>query len=222
MDNNYCSECGNKLSDGAIFCSECGFKINREEKKTKFCSQCGEKIDAKAEICPNCGVRLLNPLTNSAEKALSKSVKRTDDFISKYFTFQNFIIVILIIVIIGLIMAAPSIIEHLTPYKQVDSSYIANPVQGEKVQFDGEYVGSTNWAGGYYFYYSYISNNDIVKVGNEYVIIQGDYLNHDLYGHEGETVHLEGRFGGGGKSKQPTENGYIYGYWFGADTIELV
>lgn len=222
MDNNFCTECGNKLGKNEIFCPNCGTKVKDEEKKTKFCSQCGEKIAYDAEICPNCGVRLLNPLANSAGKALNKSFEKTDDFISKYVTARNVLIIVLIIIIIGLISAAPSIIEHMTPYKQVDSSYIPNHVAGEKVQFDGEYIGTTNWGGGYFFFYSTITNNDIVRVGDQYVILQGDYINHDLYGNEGKTVHLEGRFAAGGLSHQRFEDGYIDGYWFGADTIEIV
>ena len=84
-------------------------------------------------------------------------------------------------------------------------------------------MGTTTWGGGgYFFFYNSITNNDIVKVDDEYVIIQGDYLSHDLYGHEGETVHLEGRFGSGGKSKQPSDDGYINGRWFGADKIVII
>ena len=222
MDINYCDECGTKLEKNAVFCPGCGKKVKKEENKTKFCSNCGEKISFNAEICPKCGVRLLNPLSNSAKDAVDKGLTKADSFMKKYVTARNILIVVLIVIIISLIMAAPSIIDALTPYKQVDSSYIANPVPGEKVQFDGVYYGSTSWGGGFYFFYSPITNNDIVKVGNEYVIIQGDYLGHDLYGHEGETVHLEGRFAQGGKSKEPVNNDYIYGHWFGADTIELV
>ena len=223
MENNYCTECGNKLGDDSIFCPECGFKIRENEKKTKFCSQCGEKIDAKAEICPNCGVRLMNPFSNSAGNALNKSKTRTNEFFKKYVTLTNIIIIVLVIIIIGLLMAAPDMIEQATPYKEVDSSYISNPVPGEKVQFDAIYVGTTSWdTGGYLFYYNTITNNDIVKVGDEYVIIQGDCLSHDLYGNEGKKIHLEGRFAGSDKSKEPTDSGYIYGRWFGADKIEIV
>ena len=221
MSKNFCDQCGAKLEKDAVFCPECGNKVIEEEVKTKFCSNCGEKIAFNAEICPKCGVRLLNPLTNSAKDTVNKGLDKADNFITKYFTARNIIIVILILIILALVVNAPMIIDSLTPYKQVDSSYIANPVPGEKVQFDGTYVGTTSWSGGFYFY-SLITNNDIVKVGNEYVILQGDYLNHDLYGNEGKTVHLEGRFAGGGKSTEPFGDHNIEGRWFGADTIEIV
>lgn len=222
MEISYCEECGSKLEKDTIFCPECGNKVKDEETKTKFCSNCGEKIAFNAEICPKCGVRLLNPLSNSAKDAVDKGLSKADSLAKKYITARNILIVFLIVIVIALIMAAPGIIDALTPYKQVDSSYISNPVAGEKVQFDGTYMGSTSWSGGYLFYYSPITNNDIVKVGDEYVILQGDYLSHNLYGNEGKTVHLEGRFAAGGESKEPFGNDYIYGHWFGADTIEIV
>ena len=222
MDNRYCPECGNRLEKDSVFCPKCGFKLKDKEKKTKFCSHCGEKIDANAEICPKCGIRLINPLTNSASDVLNKGKTKADDFSKRYLTAKNFIIVILIIIIITLLVSAPSIIDYLTPYKLVDDSYIANPVPGEKVQFDGEYIGTTSWGGGYFLYYSYITDNDIVKVGDQYVLIQGDYLEHDLYGNEGKMVHLEGRFAGTDASKEPFGDEYIYGHWFGASTIEII
>ena len=110
------------------------------EIKTKFCSNCGEKITYNAEICPKCGVRLLNSIANSTRDAVNKSLSKADNFSKKYFTAKNILIVFLIIVILFLIMSAPGIIEKLTSYKEVGSSYVANPVAGEKVQFDGEYV----------------------------------------------------------------------------------
>lgn len=220
MDNNYCPECGNKLEKDAAFCSNCAFKI-KQNNKTKFCSACGEKIDFNAEICPKCGVRLLNPLTNSLNDTFDKATRKTEDFREKYVTARNITIVFLIFIIFALIAATPLILEAVTPYEEVDESYIANPVPGEKVQFDGVYVGHTTWSAGSYFY-SPITDNDVVRVGSHYVIIQGDYLNNDLYGHEGRTVHLEGRFAPSEKSKEPLEDMYIYGYWFGADSIEIV
>ena len=225
MDNNYCQECGNKLKKDAIFCDRCGFKVVEEETKTKFCFNCGEKIDFNAEICPKCGVRLINPITNSAGDILSNSADKIDgavSSVSKYFTLKNIVIVLLIIIILTLVVEAPAIIDYLTPYKEVDSSYIANPVAGEKVQFDGEYIGTTSWGGGGFLMFSMITNNDIVKVGDQYVIIQGDYMTHDLYNHKGSKVHLEGRFADGGTSTEPFGDGYIDGHWFGATKIELI
>lgn len=224
-DNNYCPECGNKLQNEAIFCDKCGFRVVKEENKTKFCFNCGEKIDVNAELCPKCGVRLINPIKNSANVLLSSSQKKIGegiDSVSRYITARNIVIVLSVIIIIALIASSPAIIENLTPYKEVDASYIGNHVAGEKVQFDGEYVGHTSWGANSFLFYSTITDNDIVKVGNQYVILQGDYLGHDLSGHEGSTVHLEGRFASGGTSNERFGDGYIDGYWFGADTIELV
>ncbi|MDO5859875.1 zinc ribbon domain-containing protein [Methanobrevibacter sp.] len=217
----YCSNCGEKIDLNNEFCSSCGFKVRDEIKKTRYCSSCGEKIDFNAEICPKCGVRVQYPLVNSAREKIKRNANKADNFLVKYVTYRNVLIILLVFIIIGLVVAAPSIINYLTPYKEVGSDYIADPVAGEKVQFDGEYMGHTSWGGGYLFYLS-ITNNDIVKVGDQYVIIQGDYLSHDLYGKEGKTIHLEGRFAEGGLSKQRFGDGYIEGHWFGAHTIEIV
>lgn len=223
MDINYCPECGSKLDKDAVFCSKCGFKVKEDEIETKFCFNCGEKISVHAEICPKCGVRLMNPIANTASDALNKSQKKIGDSInsfSKYVTLQNLTIVILIIIIIALILSAPSIIEKATPYKEVGSSYIANPTPYEKVQFDAEYIGTTNWNGGLYF--SYITNNDILKMDDEYIILQGEYTAHDLAGNEGKMVHLEGRFASSGVSTERMADGNIEGHWFGADKIEVL
>lgn len=225
MDNNYCPECGNKLQNESVFCDKCGFKIVEKENKTKFCFNCGETIDYHAEICPKCGVRLINPIKNSASDLLSSSQRKIDDGISKfsrYVTVRNVAIVLLVIMVLILISLAPTIIDVTTPYKQIDASYIPNHVAGEKVQFDGEYMGHTSWGANSFLFYSSIKDNDIVKVGDQYVILQGDYLGHDLYGHEGSTVHLEGRFAQGGPSHEKFGDGYIDGYWFGPETIELI
>lgn len=224
-DLNFCPECGNKLKKESIYCVNCGFKLKEDVSNTKFCQNCGEKINKNAEICPHCGVRLMNPLANTAGDALNSLQKNVGDGLisaSKYFTLKNVTIVVLVLIIIGLVVYSPAIIDYLTPYKEVDSSYIANPVAHEKVKFTGEYVGTTSWGSGLYYFYYPMTNNDILKVGDQYVILQGDYLGHDLYGNEGKKVHVEGRFVAEGLSNQKMGNGYIEGHWFGADTIKLI
>lgn len=61
----FCSNCGQKLNEGAKFCSACGSSIDNnhsnEQRKTKFegevykCPQCGEVLDAFQTLCPSCG-----------------------------------------------------------------------------------------------------------------------------------------------------------------------
>ena len=224
-DSISCPDCGAELKKDSTFCSECGRKLKEKESKTKFCQHCGEKIDANAEICPHCGVRLKNPLADTANSALNRFQNGVDEganVLRKYLTLKNITIVVLVIIIFALIIKAPAIIDYFTPYKQVDSSYIANPVPYEKVQFDAEYVGHTSWNSGLFVYYYWITDNDVLKVDDQYIILQGDYLEHNLYGHEGETVHVEGRFASSGVSTERMSDGYIEGHWFGADTIEFV
>ena len=224
-DLNACPECGTRLKKDSIFCPGCGYKLKEADSKTKFCENCGEKINQKAEICPHCGVRLMNPIANSATDALNSIQNNVDkgiSSISRYATLRNFTIVVLVLIIIALLVYAPAIIDYFTPYKEVDSSYIANPVAYEKVKFTAEYVGTTSWGSGLYYFYTPMTNNDVLKVGDQYVILQGDYLGHGLYGNEGKEVYLEGRFASSGVSSEKMSNGYIDGHWFGADTIEVL
>lgn len=224
-DLNVCPQCGEKLKKNSLFCPSCGFKLKKEDIETKYCENCGEKINKNAEICPHCGVRLMNPLANSAGDALNSLQKKAGDGLisaSKYFTLKNVTIVVMVLIIIGLVVYAPAIIDYLTPYKEVDSSYIANPVAHEKVKFTGEYVGTTSWGSGLFYLYYPMTNNDVLKVGDQYVILQGDYLTHNLYGNEGKKVYVEGRFASAGLSSQKMGDGYIEGRWFGATTIELI
>lgn len=221
MEYKFCSECGEKLDKDSNFCPSCGFKLIEEEKKTKFCHNCGEKIDFKAEICPKCGVRVENPLINSANKVINKSKKEANTFFSemnKFIHSKIFLILVLVVVLICILAITPNIIDFLTPYKEVDSSYIANPTPGEKVKFTGEYIGTTTWNKGLYYF---VPENDVVRVGDQYIIIQGTSTSHHLTGFEGHDIYLEGKFPGGGKSKEPTNVGDIYGYWFSADKIEI-
>lgn len=51
--SQYCTNCGNKIEDGAKFCINCGYKINNEI----LCPNCGEKIFS-GNYCTNCGYKL--------------------------------------------------------------------------------------------------------------------------------------------------------------------
>ena len=121
-----------------------------------------------------------------------------------------------------LLVLSPQIIEFLTPYKEVGSDYFSNPVPGEKVKFTGEYIGTTSNNVGFLYYNIYSYEYDIVKIGGYYIFIQGSPDVHKLYNYKGHTVYIEGRFASTEKSTEPTENGDISGYWFGADKIEII
>lgn len=60
----FCSNCGNKLIDGAEFCTECGTKVSdikndyNERSSSiaeKQCPQCGERMPDDMFYCLNCG-----------------------------------------------------------------------------------------------------------------------------------------------------------------------
>lgn len=52
-DNDmFCSNCGNKLSEGAAFCTGCG---TRMQNTSGICAACGAAIPDDADFCINCG-----------------------------------------------------------------------------------------------------------------------------------------------------------------------
>ena len=61
----YCTNCGEKITDNAKFCPECGEKI--ETKTNKCCPKCGNEIEADEEFCSKCGEGL-KPKTASIKK----------------------------------------------------------------------------------------------------------------------------------------------------------
>ena len=214
----YCPECGSKIASDANFCEKCGEKIEAEDDDIKFCKYCGEKINANAEICPECGVRLINSFHNNTKKtANSISQGLTSFFKSKYF-----IISILVIIILILIASAPQIIDSLTPYKDVDSSYISNPVPFEKVRFTAEYMGQTdNYNWGYFMITG--DEYNVLKIDGQYVFLIN---NKNVAGignlNKGDVIQVEGKFSDKEKGTQPIDGEYPEGYWFSLDNYEVV
>ena len=109
--------------------------------------------------------------------------------------------------------------EQVAPYKEVDSSYIANHIANEKVQFDGKYINTSSE------FFSIIGSDSvyIFKVGDEYVFVLGSYS--ALDNNEGKSVHLVGKFPEGREgelSKQELNDKVINGYWFKADNINII
>ena len=49
----FCVNCGNALSQGAIFCSNCGYRVNNAP--AAFCTGCGAKLSDGALFCTTCG-----------------------------------------------------------------------------------------------------------------------------------------------------------------------
>ncbi|NLK37500.1 MAG: zinc ribbon domain-containing protein [Epulopiscium sp.] len=65
----FCSNCGNKLAEGAAFCSSCGAKI--QANAPCVCTACGAKLLDDAEFCINCGTAVnsavAEPMRSSRE-----------------------------------------------------------------------------------------------------------------------------------------------------------
>lgn len=209
----HCPECGSKISSNSNFCEECGKKIEADADNSKFCKYCGKKINANAEICPECGVRLESSIRSNSKEAVNSLSFNISNFLkSKYFK-----ILILIIIISLLAISAPKIIDSITPYKDVDSSYIANPVPFEKVRFTGEYVGESDT---YMVGWSFAATYDIVKVDDQYVFIRDNDLNMSL--NEGDIVQLEGKFTDEGKIGKEFNHNQVSGYWFAPHDYKIV
>ncbi|NLV70285.1 MAG: zinc ribbon domain-containing protein, partial [Clostridiales bacterium] len=56
----FCTNCGNKLPEGAAFCSSCGVKI--QASAPGVCKACGAELPEGAEFCIGCGTAV-NPAT---------------------------------------------------------------------------------------------------------------------------------------------------------------
>lgn len=52
--DNFCENCGAKLTPGAAFCDECGTKIRISENT---CPNCGYKFERPGKFCPKCGTK---------------------------------------------------------------------------------------------------------------------------------------------------------------------
>lgn len=213
----YCPECGSKLESNANFCEKCGEKIEVDSENSKFCKYCGEKINADAEICPECGARLENAIRSNSKKTINSLSSSISIFLrSKYFK-----ILILIIIILLLVVSAPKIIDTLTPYKDVDSTYISNPVPFEKVRFIGEYMGKTDDNGVYgYLVYHPGATYDVMKVDDQYIFIRDNDLGMKL--NKGDMVQLEGKFSDGGKASKEFNEKALDAYWFAPDDYEII
>lgn len=210
----YCPECGTKIASDANFCEKCGEKIEASDENSKFCRYCGKKINANAQICPECGTRLVNPIRSNSKKTFNSLSSNIKSFLkSKYFK-----ILILIVIISLLAFSAPKIIDSLTPYKDVDSSYVSNPVPYEKVRFSGEYVGETNTR--MVGFYSFTTTYDVIKVDDQYVFLRENNLDMNL--DEGDIVQLEGKFSDGGQVSKEFNNKPVSAYWFAPNSYKII
>ena len=128
-----------------------------------------------------------------------------------------------LVFIVLILITALVTYAFISQYKHVDVNDIVNPTIGEKVQFDGKYIGITTWGiNEDILYYMPPPNYDVIQYGNQYIFLTDDYNNHGLLGNEGRMVHIEGKFEDSIMTSQPIKNRTVEGYFFNADKIELI
>lgn len=86
----FCTNCGNKLSEGAKFCFDCGAKVeamnaaHSEQRKAVFegtlhkCPNCGEVLNSFVTNCPTCGHEVRDTQVVSSVKQLSLKLEQLE------------------------------------------------------------------------------------------------------------------------------------------------
>ena len=84
----YCSNCGNKLEEGAKFCSNCGTAVesgNNNQRKTSYdgeihkCPSCGEVLPSFSAVCPACGYELRGTKANNSVQTLVSKLQQIEN-----------------------------------------------------------------------------------------------------------------------------------------------
>lgn len=83
----YCSNCGQKVDDGAKFCSNCGAAIvissenTQSQRKAAYdgviykCPNCGETLNSFTSQCPACGYELRGTTASNSVKELYRNIQ---------------------------------------------------------------------------------------------------------------------------------------------------
>lgn len=83
----YCSNCGQKVDDGAKFCSNCGAAIvissenTQSQRKAAYdgviykCPNCGETLNSFTSQCPACGYELRGTIASNSVKELYRNIQ---------------------------------------------------------------------------------------------------------------------------------------------------
>ena len=58
---NYCKNCGARITENDQFCPDCGNEL--ETYHMKFCPRCGQPLKNSPKFCESCGYRLNTPKT---------------------------------------------------------------------------------------------------------------------------------------------------------------
>lgn len=98
----YCTNCGNKLREGAKFCDSCGYQVASNDtdskRQTVFegnihkCPNCGEIIDAFTTTCPSCNFEIRGVNATSSVKELALKLADCETSEQKIDLIKNFYI----------------------------------------------------------------------------------------------------------------------------------
>ena len=69
----FCTNCGNKVDEDAVFCMNCGVKLS-DNLSNKHCFNCGVEIEADALFCTKCGNRIKSEETAIVDEESSKPI----------------------------------------------------------------------------------------------------------------------------------------------------
>ena len=72
----FCSNCGERIEEGANFCNKCGKPVNENYSSRKVtyegeihkCPNCGEILNSFVSNCPTCGYELRSVNTSNTVK----------------------------------------------------------------------------------------------------------------------------------------------------------
>ena len=84
----YCTNCGQKLAEGAKFCANCGKEVEESnastQRKTVFdgelhkCPNCGELLESFVAKCPSCGYELRGSGSVSSVRTLAMKLEQLE------------------------------------------------------------------------------------------------------------------------------------------------
>ena len=98
----FCSNCGQKLEDGAKFCFECGTPVrtgqtvSQSERKITYdgeihkCPNCGEVLESFVVNCPSCGYELRGAQSASSIEDFSAKMEKATSDAQKVALIRNF------------------------------------------------------------------------------------------------------------------------------------
>ena len=144
----FCSNCGNKLPDGAKFCNSCGVAVvsntaTTEERKTAYdgevrkCPNCGDVIDAYETVCETCGYEIRGRKATSVVYELALKLESIYDIKKREELIRNFYIPNTKEDIYEFFILATSNIESRCPENDAWISKLEQTYQKAKLTFKG-------------------------------------------------------------------------------------